>query len=757
MSASTGLLDRLPLLEAASDPATQAARIADLWRTWDEAPPDTREAARTLLDGRYRPFLDLIDTHRGDDERRGTVAAAWLDRSFPTPEVETVDEHDHARTALALACGGHDDLLREAARHPPALVMAAVRSALRALLHDHPEAPHCAAVDPQQLHAASQQAQQQDPSLIPAGLCRLFELAVLVDDEATAIEALALVIHHRLSVQLDLQALRLWLEAGPLTPLRLDRRAGHDGLDARGLLDAAWRQRLLQALHRHLPRRRWSAVMQALASFHPTPGDEPDGPRTPLPPAALHALDRLASIDRCHHALAQADRTDGIAQARQLLRDPHLHPQTRSALAHQLALAHLEAGDLWSAWSRWSAALRDWPSAAVLEQMDLLLQTLGVSGARHWLAADPLEQLPRWQALERADHPTLQWLARYQLAQLHTHGRLAPTHRHKVQDARQALALWGRLQNLPAWQAEATAALSAPGTRALAALARDDGGRHHLWIEAPEPGTRRLLIVFSCVDSHHSHPGVIGLVNGMPDHHLLFVNNPELNWYSDEVFEQLCTLVRRKVLPRLRPEDVTCYYGSMGGHGALKLALTFGFQAVVFNPQVELALWSAYRPRQRDLLLGARRHHGIVPLGSDALAASPIAIAVGSGTPDRLAFSALVGMMATARALTLLVDKVPDPHHAGLIGRLTRRGVPTLVHHLATRLQQLHRIDDPGTASGFEPVEPTAVAGFWAQMDQAAHWQGEVLVRGGRLHCRRHHPAGRPGLARMSSLVEPAA
>ena len=101
---------------------------------------------------------------------------------------------------------------------------------------------------------------------------------------------------------------------------------------------------------------------------------------------------------------------------------------------------------------------------------------------------------------------------------------------------------------------------------------------------------------------------VVATLRGrLPGQHLLFVRCPDKNWYCDEAWDRVQALLQDRVQSRFAPDQVTCWYGSMGGHGALKAALAFGWRAIVFNPQTDLDLWAAFRPRERALQPRTRR------------------------------------------------------------------------------------------------------------------------------------------------------
>jgi hypothetical protein len=252
-------------------------------------------------------------------------------------------------------------------------------------------------------------------------------------------------------------------------------------------------------------------------------------------------------------------------------------------------------------------------------------------------------------------------------------------------------------------------------------------------VPAQQPGpAQQLLIVFACVESHHRYAQVGGLAGLMPGHDLLFVNNPELNWYADEAFDEVARLIEQRVLPRFARENVSCYFGSMGGHAALKFALHFGFQAIVFNPQVDLRLWAAFRPQQRALLLAARDHAHVQEAPLAQFEQSPACYFCGSAVADREAFRVWLQRVQAVRRGSFIIEKFGDAEHAGLIGRLVPAGqIPALLHRTQARLRELGaQAHAPATHA---EVPAPLVASFWQRLAQATSLKLEVLVRDGRV------------------------
>jgi hypothetical protein len=192
------------------------------------------------------------------------------------------------------------------------------------------------------------------------------------------------------------------------------------------------------------------------------------------------------------------------------------------------------------------------------------------------------------------------------------------------------------------------------------------------------------------------------------------------------------------VLPQFERRRVSCYFGSMGGHGALKLALQFGFRAVVFNPQVDLDLWALFRPHERQRLGAAERHARLGDWPAAAWADAPLCITLGSGTADRLALAALITHLRGLDHGQFIIEKFADPAHAGLVRRIAVAGdVPRHVDMASQRLAELRALPDDGpalAAAGLHELPPDAHDAFWRALDDACRLKLEIVLRGGRLY-----------------------
>ncbi len=685
-----------------------------LWQRVQQADAAERDAARGLFDGRFAAFLTLLERPFGDLDTIAALAQAHLEA--------------HGGSLLPPAAGFVQpwlDSFGSPARDD--LVLHGVRARLEgrawgSLAGDE------RLLDDQQ---ACLDIAAASPELAPLALRVLFELCLAAGAEEAAVRMLATCVEQGVHEGIAPVLLCRWLEGaeGVAGPLALSPGLQRQWLQPAALGQPAYRAMVGASLVRPALKARWLSLQALL-------GD--DGTGVP----ASGAFDVLSRLDALYAAADQGEAVSAGAQA--LLAEQVLAPQARAALHRRCAWEAIDRADPHAAGISLAAAraLQGDPQDAVLLQQLLLAveagvaqaaaQAAGLDGQAEWLGSRWQQEEPLWRALAGSGHEHLQPMADYQLALLYTDGSLVPTLAHKTQRLQEAHALWSALASHPAYAAEAQRRLSHAVLQRLREAEVRDRGRQHLWVPAADPQARKLMIVFSCVDTHHTYTQVPTLSRTLPGHHLLFVNNPELNWYSDAVFDEVVQLIEREVLPRFAREDVTCYFGSMGGHAALKFALHFGFQALVFNPQVDLPLWAAYRPGQREMLLAAREHANVQDAPLAAFEQSPVCYLVGSSTPDREAFARWLARVRECRHGSFIIEKFADPHHAGLVARIVPKGhVVPMLARAQERLRALAQLGE--AAEGLAEVPPALVPRLWDQIEQAASLKLEVLVRGGRV------------------------
>ncbi|MEX8496168.1 hypothetical protein [Sphaerotilus sp.] len=703
------LRQRLPLVAAHVDAEDRLSLHRHLWELWSCVDARTRDEATRWLDGRLAPWCRLMDGAWEAPSTWLALAELHLTRTLHWPLAP-----DYVLALLA----SHGQV-GPAAR--PAAQWLAVRARLDA---------DTLALSPQDADALLQQILVTlEAGVAPRdqGMARIFELAVRIGNAPLAAETLVKCVQGGGSAAVSPRWFRCWLEGEASLELSEPLQSGW--LQPWRLPDPAWRARLLVCLHRDSARGRMAALHAALGEASAEP--LPDG----------QAWRILGALDGCHDL---AERGSLPAPAvRALLDSGTLAPPAVAALCRALALQALDHGDAASGVRMLAEAravhgdaqARAW-LAAVLKIL-AVDETADASELCSWLeagssgAAGSAEWL-QWERLAGGAAGPLRTLATAMLARALLDGALEAGATDRRRDLRRAESLWRKLAADPDHADEAQRRLASEPLQHWLPWLAPGPGREHLWVApAPGAGNGELLIVLSCLESRHGYAQVRGLQQALPGHHLLFVNNPEFNWYSEQVLEEIDALVQARVLTAFAPERVTCYFGSMGGHGALKLAARFGFRAVVFNAQMDLDLWATCRPNERQRLwavaAGARFE---VPSGEDGPPAT-LYLAIGSDMADREALSCLIESLRVCRNGQFIIEKFADPHHAGLVRRIAQQGIPDFIEQAAGRLAALRAL--PGDPPGMVAVARSQLESFWAQLDAAPALKVEIVWRNGRL------------------------
>ena len=713
LDAAQRLRQMLPLVAADIDPDDRLALHRHLWQLWRSVDAPTRVAATQWLDGRLAPWCRLM-AGEWDAPATWLGLAEWhLVRSGHCPQAP-----DYVLALLA----AHDQT-GSAAR--PEAQWVAVRARLD--LDDQSLSPQEAE------RLLGQTVSVVDAGCAPwaDGIVRIFELAVRVGNAALAAQTLVQCVQGGAAAALSPRWFRCWLEGDGVLALSAPLQA--QWLQPARLPDPAWRARLLLALRRASVRERVRDLCAAL-----------DGGSASVPPAPESPGWRmLGALDACHDLAASGELPEPAV--RTLMDSGALAPAAVAALCRALALQAMDRGDAKTAFRALAEARAADSDAVARQWLSALLQLLGDEGLASVQqlcvqldsgsdGAAGGEELAQWQRLASdEDVPAaLRTLARAMLARGLLDGALEARATDRRRDLRQAAALWRSLADNIDHADEAQRRLASEPLRDWLPWLADGPGREHLWIPPQsEQASGELLIVLSCLESRHGFAQVRGLQRAMPGHHLLFVHNPEFNWYSGAVFEELAELVRARVLPAFAPERVSCYFGSMGGHGALKLATRFGFRAVVFNAQTDLDLWACFRPQERQRLWAAAEGARIeVPSGVDTPVAS-LYLAVGSETADREALTCLIASLRHCQHGQVIVEKFADPHHAGLVRRIARQDIPDFIGQAAQRLTALQAL--PAQPPGMVTVAAHQQDSFWAQLDAASALKVEIVWRGGQL------------------------
>lgn len=705
----------LPLVASRVDAQDRLSLHRHLWRLWARLDERTRDEATRWLDGHFAAWCRHMEGDWAAPQTWLGLAEAHLVRSAVWP---------HAPDYVLALLRSHG---QEGSRALPHARWLALQARFESDTEDIPEDEVEGLLAQIEVAVAAGVAPREQ------GMARMFELAVRTGNEVLATEALADCVKGGATLVLSPHWWRRWLEGD--CPLVLTHSLQVQWFQPWRLNEPAWRARLLASMHRSSSRARVQALQVALGDGGSDPRLEWNGD------ASAKAWRTLDALENCYLMAEEGVLPEG--PARMLVDSGALGSSTRAALCRLLALRALDRGDAASAARalaearaahgdgrarQWLAALLRLLCESDHAAVQSLCITLEVSSSS---AAGDVE-LAQWRNLAaQTDIPaSLRTLARAMLARACQDGMLEFGSTQWARDLPGAEALWRQLSADPAHADEARQRLdSEPLQYWLPLLVqRTAYGREHLWVvPPPERANGELLIVLSCLEGRHSYVQVRTLQRDLPGHHLMFVNNPEFNWYGDQVFDELDRLVQARVLPDFSPQQVTCYFGSMGGHGALKLANRFGFRAVVFNAQVDLDLWAAFRPNERQRLWAASTQaHAEVVAG-----AAPLYLAVGSDVADREALSVLIESLRVCRDGQFIIEKFADPHHAGLVRRIARHGIPAFIAQAAQRLAQLQAAH--AAPAGMVAVAEAQQASFWAQLDAEPALKVEIVWRSGRL------------------------
>ena len=721
--AAAALRRLISYLDADLEAATRVSLWHALWCCARRLPAGERDAVYACLDGRHAQALSplMLDWH--DPVLIEHLATCTQPRSRQAEFVPAL-----------LARHGADPLADPQAQRPHLLLLA-VQAACWAAW------PRLDADRIGMLQAAALNATERDPTLLPQGLALLFELALHAADEDTATAVLAELLWHDHADALRRERVRDWLDGTAFVG------DGTDDAETRPLrLAAAWEWRWLQpvdwrqpdrlaALHQALqrpgPRRRLEKLASAWPCLPAQPAvQRPSQPAAAARPRQQEALQRLQALDSAYAAI---DLGCDVATSVQPLLEPDTLAPAAIACIHRATAHALGAqGDREGQILALLQARRQQATPALRAELAAALMALHPTPTpTPAFGADWCEELPYWagllkQGLQVPD--SARRLAAFALATLWTDGLLEPQPPRRCQRLDDAHALWCWLAEQPAYAALAQAALRQAAFTVMRPALRQRAGVEHLWFEAP--GAHGVTVVFSCIATHHSYAEVTALRGRLPGQHLLFVRCPEKNWYSDETYDTVHRLLREAVLSRFAKSDVSCWYGSMGGHGALKFALEFGLRAIVFNPQTDLDLWAAFRPRERSLLWGAQHHARLADWPQPAWDAMPLYYACGSNSADREALSFVIERWRGCRHASLIVEKFDDPNHAGLMNRIAAGPVAAVLARIQQRLRQL---EGPSPLTDMLPVDNADQASFWDRLDAAKAIKVELQMRDGQL------------------------
>lgn len=699
---AAGLRRLLSHIDADLDGDERVALCQALWQAMRRLPKARRDAVARALDGRHAPLLAALDRDWNDP----ALALHLVEHMAPA-----------ARPAFVPALLAHLglDALAPAAALPPALVLHAVRAMLDA------PGPRPGAERLAELQAAILAAAEADAGQLPEAMALLFELALLARDEATATAVMAELLHHGHGRLLRAERARAWLDGSALTDQAVCTLQLAPSWQRQWLQPARWGclrtlATVQAALRRPAPRRRLRQLADQLQAL-----GAPDV--APAPPA-VEPLRLLTALDQAC-ALIE-DGGDAVPALRSLLVPEMLAPAAIAAVWRASADWHAAHGDAEGELLALTQARRRQADAPLRTRLAARLAAAGAPPAPAF-GADWRDEQPYWQALAEHPDPMLQGLALLQLARRATDGQLEPRAPRRQQDLAEAHRHWQRLAGHETHAEAARQALRDPLQTVCRPALQQAQGEDFLWFECP--GAQAVTVVFSCIATHHGFTEVGTLRGRLPGQHLMFVRCPDKNWYSDGSYARVHALLQAQVAARFAREQVTCWYGSMGGHGALKMALAFGWRAIVFNPQTDLDLWAAFRPRERALLWGAERHARLADVPTAAWERSPVYYACGAHSADREALSMAIDRWRQCRHLDLIVEKFDDGNHAGLMARISGGAVAATLQRIG---QRLRRLQGSGAPVG-DPLPLAAQAAFWDELDAARSAKIEVCVREGRL------------------------
>ena len=192
------------------------------------------------------------------------------------------------------------------------------------------------------------------------------------------------------------------------------------------------------------------------------------------------------------------------------------------------------------------------------------------------------------------------------------------------------------------------------------------GDENYLFFE--KRMSSKLLIVFSCAYSymHYAQLREFYQKNRI---NVLFISNPTLNWYHGSEWDRVESIMKQIVFKKFKKENITTYFGSMGGYGALRVALTYGLKSIVFNPQIDLDIWIKHRPVISTRLKPYDLVH-IQSFSRMAFENTPIYIMSSSSIEDVEVFRILIDKFAESKKGLFIIEKIPDNLHAGIFAKV---------------------------------------------------------------------------------------
>jgi len=196
----------------------------------------------------------------------------------------------------------------------------------------------------------------------------------------------------------------------------------------------------------------------------------------------------------------------------------------------------------------------------------------------------------------------------------------------------------------------------------------------------------KLLIVFSCAYSymHYAQLREFYQKNRI---NVLFISNPTLNWYHGSEWDRVESIMKEVVFPKFKKENITTYFGSMGGYGALRVSLTYGIKSIVFNPQIDLNLWIKHRPIISTRLNREKLVH-IQDFDISSFEKTPIYLATSSSIEDVEAFKIFINKISLCRDGLFIIEKIKDNVHAGIFARIYKQNQQDIILNISKILDR---------------------------------------------------------------------
>jgi len=193
----------------------------------------------------------------------------------------------------------------------------------------------------------------------------------------------------------------------------------------------------------------------------------------------------------------------------------------------------------------------------------------------------------------------------------------------------------------------------------------DNKKENYLFFENTQ--SDELLIVFSCAGSYSRYTQ-LNVFYEKNQTNVLFLNNPPYNWYHGSEWTRIKKTIEEVALKNFKKENITTYFGSMGGYAALRTGLEYGFRTIVFNPQIDLDIWMKHRPAISVRLLKEKKLYHLQNMQTSAFEQTPLYYATSSAMEDVEAFKLLVHKLSLCKEGLFIIEKIPDNNHEGIFG-----------------------------------------------------------------------------------------